>query len=373
MNKKSFSFRLLAALTIFTLIQPAFALDIGSSQLFQDVQTSNPDFTAIMDLKSRGIINGYPDGTFKPDQQVNRVEALKLILGASKIEIPTDAAIDLAGLKDVKGNQWYAPYLSKALSMGVVEGYPDATFKPTQTVNLVENLKILLKAENVDLSGVTDLYTNPYKDVEYWGWYTPYLAYAGGKNLIVADANGNIYPDQGMTRGKLTELIYKLIFIQERKINSFPNGEMILTDADEPIIFSIKNLNVSVFKNTTPAKEFFDPQKLNEAAYACGKEFQTGLYEDIIGKMNGNVTTYTFVQNKAGEVNQFQANIMPNSVHYENLQSFKSDFNVCTPGGIYPAAVTDKWLLSTGNCDGTTDTKGCSEIMTAIGGEVKLK
>jgi len=339
-----------------------------------------------MDLKSRGIINGYPDGTFKPDQFVNRAEALKLILGAVKVEIPTDAAMGLAGFSDVDGGQWYAPYLRKALSMGVVEGYPDGTFRPAQTVNLVENLKILIKAENIDLSGVTDLYINPYHDVEYWGWYTPYLAYAGKKNLIVADAKGNIYPDQGMTRGKLAEVLYKFMYIQDRNIDHFPKGQMILDDTNEPIVFSTNNLNVSVFKNATPVKEFFGPDQssvapyaaLEDAAISCGTELgASGYFDNLMSTMNGDVTTYTFVQNITGQKNLYMVNIMPNSTHYLDLQAFKTDFNVCTPGGVYPVVVTDQWLLSAESC---AETKvavdmpfGCTDIMAAIGNEVKLK
>lgn len=188
---------------------------------FKDVSSTHPNYAAIMDLQTRGVIGGYPDGTFKPDQAVNRVEALKIILEAANIDVPTDAAMGLAGFSDVDASQWYAPYLRKALSLGVVEGYPDATFKPTQTVNLVENLKILINAKGINVMNL-DVPSNPYTDAPKDQWYAKYVQFAKNGRLIDADASGKIYPAQGMTRGKLAEVAYRLIYINEKAIDIFP-------------------------------------------------------------------------------------------------------------------------------------------------------
>lgn len=355
---------------------PALAATTTASG-FSDLSASSTYYNAVMDLKARGIISGYPDGTFKPDQVVNRAEALKLILGAAKVVVPTDAAMGLAGFSDVDGSAWYAPYLRKALSMGVVQGYPDGTFKPGQTVNLAENLKMLIKAENIDLSQVFAIGT-PYNDVAPDAWYRSYLEYANEGNLIeAADANGNIHPDQGMTRGKLSELLYRLLFIQDRKLTQFPMGVMISGDVNEPVAFSTTGLDVNVFKDSSDMSHDFNAQELAAVATECGTVHAAGYFDTLMTKMSGKVTTYTFVENKAAQDNMYVVRVMPNNFGYTDEKSFENDFNICAVGGMYPLAMNSKFLLFAGDCGGALDNsglpQGCGDIKAVVGSSLKLK
>lgn len=196
-------------------MQSGFAIDTGNSS-FSDVLNTHPYYTEIMFLEEKGIISGYPDGTFKPNQIVNRAEALKIILGAT--EIQGQAAMDSgsnADFKDVKDwNAWYYPYLNKATGLGIISGYPDGTFKPEQTANLVENLKILIKAKNIDVSNVA-VPENPYADAFTDQWYSPYVQYGKNMEWLIADDQNRISPEQGMTRGKLAQLIYNALHSDE--------------------------------------------------------------------------------------------------------------------------------------------------------------
>jgi hypothetical protein len=179
---------------------------------FSDVPVTHKNHTAIMELKSLGVIQGYPDGTFKPEQNVNRAEALKIILLGSDITV--DAANNQKSFNDVEPGSWYVPYIIKAVQLGIIQGYPDGSFKPAQTLNLVENLKMLLLTNNIDLTKIT-VTQNPYKDAFANQWYAKYLQYAKDKNLIDADRGNFIYPAGEMTRGKLAEVMYRLIYIQK--------------------------------------------------------------------------------------------------------------------------------------------------------------
>jgi len=219
---KSF-FMALGAFVLFLQVPLALAIEA-----FSDVNSAHPNYTAIMDLKGRGMISGYPDGSFKPDQPVNRVEALKIILNAANIDAAS--ATRKAPFSDIAQDQWYAPFLNKAYDLGIVEGYADGAFKPTQTVNLVENLKMLLATYKIDLSAVT-VSSNIYADAFADQWYAKYVQYAKDKKLIVADAENMIYPGQGMTRGKLAELAYRLIYITENDLEYF--GQVV-SDEDLP-------------------------------------------------------------------------------------------------------------------------------------------
>ncbi len=184
----------------------------ASASPFKDVTEDHPNLQAIVELKNREIIGGYSDGTFKPNKTVNRVEALKIILLGSKITVSDQTGT--GGFKDTVKNEWYAKYLLKGIEMKIVQGYNDKTFKPTKAVNLVENLKMLLVANNIDLSKIT-VSEDPYKDAPKKEWHAKYLQYAKDNKLIDADSDGKIYPDRDMTRARLAEIMYRLIQLKE--------------------------------------------------------------------------------------------------------------------------------------------------------------
>lgn len=190
-----------------------------NTQPFSDVSPYHPNFTAISDLKKRNIINGYPDGTFKPDQFINRVESLKLILLSAKIDIPETNIEKL--FTDVQKLEWYSKYLVKAKELNLIKGYPDGSYKPAQFINLVENLKILLLAHKINLADIT-VTQNPYADAFINQWYSNYLQYAKNNNLINADSNNKIYPAEFVTRGEFAEIIYRLLFIIENPGQTLP-------------------------------------------------------------------------------------------------------------------------------------------------------
>jgi|GEM_PF-3580657 len=114
-------------------------------------------------LLSNKIVQGYPDATYKPEKKVNRAELVKIIVG-SLFDPEELEYVDKACFKDVDKNAWFAPYVCAAKEDGIISGYPDGTFKPTQNVNQVEALKILYESFYDDIEGA-----------DYGEWYQTYL------------------------------------------------------------------------------------------------------------------------------------------------------------------------------------------------------
>lgn len=182
----------------------------NDEDIFSDVDTSHEYARAISYLKSNDIIGGYPDGTFKPVKTVSRVEALKMILLGFDINLSPTADLTFP---DTDDDQWYAPYVGRSVKLGVVRGYPDGSFKPAQTVNKAEFLKILFEA--TDIPTPEDVTSDPYPDVPSDAWYAGYAAYASEKNLVPLDEDGKLNPSDGMTRSDVAEVIYRLIAIEK--------------------------------------------------------------------------------------------------------------------------------------------------------------
>ena len=186
---------------LFSLTSSVFAA------AFSDVPDNHKNFTAIESLKKYGIIKGYSDSTFRPEAEINRAEALKLIILGSGIDVKD--RVDFSGFSDVPPDAWFAPILIKAKNLGIIKGDISGNFSAHRNINLAETLKILLHSHGVILP-FTIPNERPYADVPINEWYSLYFQYAKDHNLIDAQKNENIFPGDAATRGEIAELIYRL-------------------------------------------------------------------------------------------------------------------------------------------------------------------
>ncbi|TSC79345.1 MAG: peptidase C1A papain [Candidatus Peregrinibacteria bacterium Gr01-1014_25] len=130
-------------------------------QSFTDLPATTEDETGDATLKRRiigtaaflEIVEGYNDGTFRPDAPVNRAEALKILLEFASLPLP-DSAPTIA-FTDVSEGDWFAPYLAEGLGHGVIRGFDDGTFRPGAPITRAEAAKIalLLLLKNPGVNG----------------------------------------------------------------------------------------------------------------------------------------------------------------------------------------------------------------------------
>ena len=188
------------------------------SVMFHDVGKDSEYFEAIQFLKKRNVISGYPDGTFKPDAVVSRVESLKFILEGINSDLVSGSSLPFP---DTPAREWYSGYVATAFNRSIVNGYPDKTFRPANTVNRAEFLKMLLSAMevDVDMSVKKDVYSDVKKD----DWFAPYVAFAKEKNLVT-HRGGNFHPQEGMTRAEVSDLIYRIIVLKVSGRERFSSG-----------------------------------------------------------------------------------------------------------------------------------------------------
>lgn len=185
-------------------------------EFFPDVPPLHKNRIAIEYLKGWGIIHGYPDGYYKPSKTVNRAELLKILVEGKGIDAQ-DFYDDLC-FPDVPVKEWYTKYVCKAKNLGWVEGYPvdylpkdQWNFKPGQTVNKVEALKIVGQAYDWELPEVTE---KPYDDVSPTEWYSPYVYYGAQKDYL--EEIGNTFrPAEGMSRAKIAEVIFRVLTVSK--------------------------------------------------------------------------------------------------------------------------------------------------------------
>ncbi len=140
-----------------------------------------------------GYVNGHPDGTYKPDDSINRAEFTKIITEATTVALDGEISGENC-FPDVQ-SEWFAKYICHAKKLEVIDGYPDGTFKPGDNVNYVEAMKIIM--------GAYDEYIPPASDNQEW--FEPYIIHGGqiGVNIEVVN-------DHLLTRGEMAELIRQM-------------------------------------------------------------------------------------------------------------------------------------------------------------------
>jgi hypothetical protein len=122
---------------------PSLTQSTPPTPSFPDVPATSAHFGAIEYLKAKGVVSGYDDSTFRPDRTINRAEALKIVLLASGKA--GDSQI-LLRFNDVNKNAWFYQYAAKGYELGIIKGYDDGSFKPGNNINVAESLKVILLA-----------------------------------------------------------------------------------------------------------------------------------------------------------------------------------------------------------------------------------
>ncbi|MFH1284536.1 MAG: S-layer homology domain-containing protein [Candidatus Peregrinibacteria bacterium] len=182
---------------------------------FPDVRENHQNELSIDSLVKDGIIEGYPDGTFRPDGEINRAELTKMIV-ASKIS-PSPEKYNNC-FPDVK-DEWFAPFICYAKEQGWVEGYQDGKFKPERNINRVEALKIILEALITNIAEES-LKNTSVADIGQTEWYRGYFNFADNRNLldkqhVLEDGEAYYYyPGENITRKEVAETIYRIRNLQ---------------------------------------------------------------------------------------------------------------------------------------------------------------
>lgn len=264
---------------LFALITAIFAITLYAPTLYAagfDVDESNPNYDAIMYLMDKGIVEGYIDGTVKPDQEITRAELLKIFVKSST-GVPETFEYNRC-FADVEILEWYIRYVCYAKSVGWVEGYGDDTFKPDDPINNVETLAMLFRTQGFYPPKSAEINEDPFMDVSSDAWYEPYVWYAKDKGII--DNDSDYYnPGKLVTRGEAFEMLYRTLLMKEEL--SKP-----VVYSDENVTFTHSGFYTQMENDPNLGGELYDTVTLftneNDDGIAFMEESQVQLLEDEI-------------------------------------------------------------------------------------------
>ncbi len=176
----------------------------GSISIFPDLPTDLEKANSIEHLYHMGIINGYPDGTFKPQGNVTRAEFSKMLYVSGKMTDDLDTPIVF---NDVQDSHWAKGFIYTLASKEIVNGKGGGKFDPEGTITLGEVLTIISRA--FDTYG--DTYSYPYGLEDHWS--NSYFIEAINQGVVKStDAFFYPYtPDRKATREECALLLSRVM------------------------------------------------------------------------------------------------------------------------------------------------------------------
>ena len=166
----------------------------------------DPDVPLGLTSDHYAYVEGYPDGNVKPDGKITRAETATMIYRLLTAERRDEVFTDQNDYSDVKVTQWFNKAISSMTKGEYVNGYPDGTFKPGQTITRAEFVTILVRF----LDGVTDG-DSPFSDVKDSHWAKKYIVTAVEAGWIDGYPDGTFKPNEAITRAEAMKIMNSVL------------------------------------------------------------------------------------------------------------------------------------------------------------------
>lgn len=194
---------LLTLLLVFLLFLTFFAEPVHAGKSpFKDVKESDWFFQYVVNLEKGGIISGYPDGTFRPNEPVIRKHAAKMIANAAGLK----GSGKSVKFTDFTSQDPMAPYVDALIKVGAIKGYPDGSFRPNEKIKRGHVCKMVMKAFNLEVKNWVPGFIDYPPDTEV----RQAIGTLGADHIVKGyqtSAGWEFRPDASVTRAQLAKIL----------------------------------------------------------------------------------------------------------------------------------------------------------------------
>jgi len=152
-------------------------------------------------------IVGYPDGTVRPEGNITRAEVATIFFRMMTEETREIFWETENEFSDVNSDDWYNNAISTLANAGIINGYPDGTYRPNNYITRAEFTKIAAGF----FDSVSYTVKNPFVDVKSDEWYYSYVVNAFGAGLITGYPEGDFKPDAYITRAESMAVVNRTL------------------------------------------------------------------------------------------------------------------------------------------------------------------
>jgi beta-N-acetylglucosaminidase/murein DD-endopeptidase MepM/ murein hydrolase activator NlpD len=188
---------------------------------FKDVKEDFWAHDFIYDLANREVIFGYPDNTFKPNNDISRAEVASILVNITKNNNYNN--IETKSFNDVDTDKWYFNAIEVAFNIGIMKGYPDHKFRPNNNTTREEVITAICNAKNVDYSIVDtsqlDYYYIDTNDISEYARAA--ITHATNMGWLAGYPDRSIRPKNKLTRAECATLISKAFMTTKNALQGF--------------------------------------------------------------------------------------------------------------------------------------------------------
>ncbi|WP_028612850.1 S-layer homology domain-containing protein [Paenibacillus harenae] len=173
---------------------------------FADVSEDHWANGPIMVLRDSGIVNGYANNEFKPNQSITRSEFITMTVKALGLE-PEKKNLTFTDKNQIPA--WSEEYWQTAVQAGIINGYEDGTLKPNQKISRAEMIAILIRGLDEPLQNG---YKLNYKDTkEIPAWAIPYVKTATVNGIVQGSSDNRFAPHKNASRAEVAMVLFNVM------------------------------------------------------------------------------------------------------------------------------------------------------------------
>ncbi len=197
---------------------------------FSDI-TNEKVAEAVAKLVANGIITGYEDGTFRPDNQITRAEFAAVVTRMKGVAntVAPDAKTGFADLDNDESRAWARPYVKAAVDLGVINGFEDGTFRAAEPVTYEQAVKMLVCAMGYEVVAQSEYNKAVAANPSTTTWSTGYIVAANKHGFTKGAVTGKI--SEPASRGTVALLTSNAIDVPPLQVNQ--DGSVGKGDATE--------------------------------------------------------------------------------------------------------------------------------------------
>lgn len=197
------------ALSSTVAIGVVMTLPAAAQNKFSDVDSNYWANQYVMSLNEANVISGFPDGTFRPNEQMTRAQFASILAGA----FPQPTVRQPIAFSDVPSDHWAAGAISMAYARGFLSGYPDGTFGLDKPITRLEVLLALTSGLGVETTGNTAELLETFADrAQVPDWARDAIAAATDNELVVNyPESQRLNPQRNATRAEIAAIAYQAL------------------------------------------------------------------------------------------------------------------------------------------------------------------
>lgn len=286
--------------------------NIGTLAAFSDIDEATPVGNAVAQLSNLGILNGFGDGSFHPDETLTRAQFAKIAVHMLGEEKTASSRTTNAVFSDVASTHWASGYINYIAEKEIINGYPDGTFGAEETITYAQALTILIR-----LLGYNG------EDVGY-KWPEGYITKAQSLGITEGMSFGTY---ENITRGNAAYVIYNTLLADKKegsavKLLSSKSVEDVVIYGDSLIDAGLANGNIATTRGTYKLADnsninnsiygrlgtlYLDAEERATAFVPENENVRTVTISSAAVNSDGNKVEITFTENGATKTESFSA------------------------------------------------------------------